>query len=75
VNTIPTSESISPSQARPNVHAFSSKRDSPARDFGLFSNPRMAELNLSQEILEGVLNNLTVSLLIQVYGNLEYLFF
>jgi len=29
VNAIPTSESISPSQARPTVHAFSSKRDSP----------------------------------------------
>jgi hypothetical protein len=30
MNAIPNSESISPSQARATVHAFSSKRDSPA---------------------------------------------
>ena len=29
MNAIPNSESISPSQARATVHAFSSKRDSP----------------------------------------------
>jgi hypothetical protein len=34
VNAIPNSESISPSQARATVHAFSSKRDSPAPGSG-----------------------------------------
>jgi len=57
VNAILNSESISPSQARATVHAFSSKRDSPASSYGYYESQIVENVALAGhkvELIDGV---------------------